>query len=111
VGRDSQEALARHDEDREVEDPLWGQVMEAEPIVVQQPPKYGVRWHPEPKRVEMGESDDLILLRHWPHFGSRWAFGITAFSCTSSNALWSIDDFVHYVVMVLIEASVAQRAQ
>jgi hypothetical protein len=39
------------------------------------------------------------------------AFRITAFSCSSSNALRSIDEFVHCVVMVLKEASVAQRAQ
>jgi len=62
VGWDSQEALAHHDEDREVEDTLWGQVVEVEPIVVQQPPEQGVRRHPKPKKVEMGERDDLILL-------------------------------------------------
>ena len=71
MGRDSHEALAQHDEDGEVEDPLWGQVMEVEPVVVQQPPEQVVHRHPKPKRVEMGERDDLILLWAWLHLGSQ----------------------------------------
>ena len=30
------------------------------------------------------------------------ASGITAFNCSSSNTLWSMDDFVYYMVMVLV---------
>ena len=59
------------------------------------------KWAKEMTSFSFGLGSTSILGRTLHPIASV-ASGITMFSHSLSNALWSMDDFVHYVVMVLI---------
>ena len=83
--------------------------MEAKPIEYSNHQSKGCAGTPNPKEwkwvKEMTSfSSDLgsnLILSGTLHLIMSVASGITAFSRSSSNALWSTNNFVHYVVMVL----------
>jgi hypothetical protein len=84
--------------------------MEVEPVVVQQPWSKGCvgtlnpkewKWANETTSFSSG-LDSTLVLGGTLHPIASVASGITAFSRSSLNALWSMDDFVHCVVMVLV---------
>ena len=44
MGLDTEEGLAHDDERRDVEDEIWGQIMEIQAVVEHEPPDKGVKW-------------------------------------------------------------------
>ena len=74
VRLDPPATLAQRDEYRDVIDPVRVQVLQLDPVVVQQPAEEAVRGHREPALMEVGKGDDvavrqrrrILKLRHLP---------------------------------------------
>jgi hypothetical protein len=64
VGFNPQESLAQHDESRDVLDPIWVEMLQLDLVVVEEPPKEGMRGCHEPTPVEVRDGDDVTIARH-----------------------------------------------
>jgi hypothetical protein len=56
-----QEGFAQRDEGRNVEDPLWHQVMNAEAVEEQEATHEAMQWEAESQPLEVGEGNDLLV--------------------------------------------------
>jgi hypothetical protein len=60
VGLNPMERLTHRNECRDVEDPVWGQVVQFNLVVVQQPTEEVMRWKPQASFLKGSERDHLV---------------------------------------------------